>query len=131
MTQYLTPEQVLFIHSRLISETGGSHGIRDLGLLLSALGRPQATFEGKDLYIEIFSKAASMMDSLVRNHPFVDGNKRTAITTVVIFLSMNGYQLRAGNEETVRFTLLCAQSILSLEDITNWFKNNCDLTEKY
>ena len=79
MIRYLLPEQVLFIQSRLIQSTGGTHGVRDLSMLLSALGRPQATFDGNDLYGDVFSKAAALMDSLIRDHPFVDGNKRTAI----------------------------------------------------
>ena len=122
MTQYLTPEQVLFLHSRLIGETGGGHGIRDLGMLLSALGRPQATFEGKDLYPDLFVKAAALMDSLVRNHPFVDGNKRTAIAAAGLFEKINGFQLVVENIEMVRFTLACAQSQLSLDEITDWFR---------
>ncbi len=121
MTQYLTPEQVLFLHSRLIAETGGGHGIRDLGMLLSALGRPQATFDEKELYQDLFTKAAALMDSLVRNHPFVDGNKRTAITASALFLRINGFQLVVENIEMVRFTLACAQSQLSLEEIRDWF----------
>ena len=116
------PEQVLFLHSRLITETGGLHGVRDLGMLLSALGRPQATFEEKELYPDIFAKAAALMDSLVRNHPFVDGNKRTAITAAGIFLRLNGYRLMVENDEMVRFTLACAQSHLSLDEISDWFK---------
>ena len=122
MTQFLTPEQVLFLHSRLIAETGGSHGIRDLGMFLSALGRPQATFDEKDLYPDLFSKTAALMDSLVRNHPFVDGNKRTAITSAALFLRINGHRLVVENDELVRFTLACAQSQLSLAVITEWFK---------
>jgi death-on-curing protein len=122
MTQNLTPEQGLFLHSRLVAETGGKHGVRDLGLLLSAVGRPQATFDGKDLYPDLFSQAAALMDSLVRNHPFVDGNKRTAIAAAAIFLRMNGLLLIVDNKEMVRFTLACAQSRLSLEDIADWFK---------
>lgn len=122
MIQYLTPEQVLFLHSRLIAETGGGHGIRDLGMLLSALGRPQATFDEKELYPDLFSKAAALMDSLVRNHPFVDGNKRTAITAAALFLRINGFQLVVENNEMVRFTLACAQSHLSLAEITDWFR---------
>jgi death-on-curing protein len=122
MTQYLTPEQVLFLHSRLVAETGGSHGLRDLEMLLSALGRPQGTFDGKDLYPELFSKTAALMDSLVRNHPFVDGNKRTAITSAALFLRMNGYRLIVENEEVVRFTLACAQSQRSLDEIMDWFR---------
>ncbi len=122
MTHYLTPEQVLFLHSRLIGETGGGHGVRDLGMLLSAFGRPQATFDEKDLYPDLFSKTAALMDSLVRNHPFVDGNKRTAITASALFLRMNGYQLVVENDEMVRFTLACAQSERSLDEIADWFK---------
>jgi death on curing protein len=122
MVQYLTPEQVLFLHNRLIAETGGGHGIRDLGMLLSALGRPQATFDAKDLNSDVFSKAAALMDSLVRNHPFVDGNKRTAITAAALFLRINGFQLVVENNEMVRFTLACAQSQLSLDEIMDWFK---------
>ena len=98
MTQYLTPEQVLFLHSRLVAETGGGQGIRDLGMLLSALGRPQATFDEKDLYPDLFSKAAALMDSLVRNHPFVDGNKCTALAAAALFLRINGC-LENGDKE--------------------------------
>jgi death-on-curing protein len=126
MINYLIPEQVLFIHSRVIEATGGSHGVRDLGLLLSALGRPQASFEENDLYHDIFAKAASLLDSLVRNHPFVDGNKRTAITSAALFLLINGYTLRAENEEIVRFTLACAQGWLSLEEIEEWLQHHSE-----
>ena len=122
MTQYLTTEQVLFLHSRLIVETGGGHGILDLGMLLSALERPKATIGGGDLYQDLFSKTAALLDSLIRNHPFLDGNKRTAITAAGIFLRINGYSLVAENGEMVRFTLECAQSRLSLEEISDWFK---------
>ncbi len=125
MTRYLTPEQVLFLHSRLIAETGGAHGVRDLGMLLSALARPQATFENKDLYPDLFAKTAALMDSLVRNHPFVDGNKRTAIVAAGIFLHLNHHQLTVENDEMVRFTLACAQSQLSLDEIAAWFRQNC------
>jgi death-on-curing protein len=124
VTHYLSPEQVLFLHSRLIAETGGMHGIRDLGMLLSALGRPEASFENKELYPDLFTKTAALMDSLVRNHPFVDGNKRTAITSSGIFLRINGYQLTVENSEVVRFTLACAQSQFSLAEISEWFKQS-------
>ena len=90
---YLSPHQVLFLHARLIEETGGSHGVRDMGLMLSALGRPQATFEDEDLHPTIYEKAAVLADSLINSHPFVDGNKRTGIGAAVLFLSINGYVL--------------------------------------
>lgn len=122
MTQYLTPEQVLFLHSRLIAETGGHHGIRDMSMLLSAIGRPRATFDGEELYPDLVFKAAALMDSLVRNHPFVDGNKRTAITAAALLLRTNGYRLVVENNEMVRFTLACAQSQHSLVEIADWFR---------
>lgn len=64
---YLTAEQVLFLHGRLIAETGGSHGVRDLNMLLSAIGRPQASYDQRDLYPDITTKAAALKDSLIRN----------------------------------------------------------------
>lgn len=122
MTKYLKPEQVLFIHNQLIEETGGLHGVRDLSMFLSALGRPQATFDGKDLYVDLFSKGAAFLDSLIRNHPFSDGNKRTAIAATGLFLQINGYSLQVKNDELVRFTLICAQSQVNFEEISIWLK---------
>ena len=122
MTEYLSPEQVLFLHSRLISVIGGGHGVRDVGMLLSAKGRPQATFDEKDLYADIMQKAAALMDSLVRNHPFKDGNKRTAITASALLLRLNGYLLQVENREMVQFTLTCAQSQLSIVEVSDWFR---------
>jgi death-on-curing protein len=124
MTAYLTAEQVLFIHARLISETGGMHGVRDLGLLLSAVARPQATFEGQDLYPNLFMKAAALLESLVGNHAFVDGNKRTAITSTGLFLRINGYRLTADNQQLEAFTLQCAQRLISLEQMALWLKSH-------
>ncbi len=124
MIIYLTPEQVLFLHSRLMTETGGAQGVRDLGMLLSAVGRPQASFEDRDLYPDLFTKAAALMDSLVRNHPFIDGNKRTAIAAAGIFLRLNGFRLVVENVEMVRFTLACAQSQLLLVEIVDWFRKH-------
>jgi death on curing protein len=121
VTQYLLPEQVLFLHSRLVEETGGAHGVRDLGMLLSAFGHPQSTFDNQELTPDLFAKTAALMDSLVRNHPFVDGNKRTAIAAADIFLWINQVQLMVRNEEMVRFTLACAQSQLSISEMVEWF----------
>lgn len=122
--KYLTSEQVLFIHARLIAETGGEHGVLDLGLLQSAVARPQATFDGQDLYTELFSKAAALLESLIGNHAFVDGNKRTAITAVGLFLRLNGYRLTAGNQELEEFTLQCAQGLIPLEQMATWLKSH-------
>ncbi len=122
--KYLTAEQVLFIHSRLIDETGGLHGIRDTGLLLSAVERPKSCFGDRELYPDIFFKSAALMESLIKNHPFIDGNKRTAITSSAIFLQVNGHNLKASQEELERFTLKMAVEKVSLEDTAKWFRKH-------
>jgi death-on-curing protein len=124
MTVYLTAQQVLFIHARLIETTGGSHGLRDLGLLQSAVARPQATFDGADLYSDLWSKAAALMESLAQNHPFVDGNKRTAITATAMFLRQNGFVLQTTNEALEAFVMMVVEERSSLDTIVIWVKDN-------
>ncbi len=120
--KYLTSEQILFIHSRLIDSTGGTHGIRDIGLLQSAAGRPETTFGGEDLYPDIFHKPAALMESLIKNHPFIAGNTRTAITSRGIFLQMNGCSLRTSQKELERFTLDMATGEDSFNYAVRWFE---------
>ncbi len=122
--KYLAPEQVLFIHARLVDETGGRHGIRDLGMLLSALARPQATFDGNELYPDLFSKAAALMESLTQNHPFLDGNKLTGITATAMFLQINGYKLTASNAELEKFTFAVVLEHVPTKEIATWFERN-------
>jgi death-on-curing protein len=122
--RYLTAEQLLFIHSRIIDETGGSHGVRDVGLLKSAIARPRATFGGNDLYPDILQKAAALMDSVVNNHPFLDGNIRTAVTAVGMFLQLNDFHLTASQKTLVRFTLDVATKKLSIEQAAAWLQKN-------
>ncbi|NIM92109.1 MAG: type II toxin-antitoxin system death-on-curing family toxin [Anaerolineales bacterium] len=122
----LTPQQVLFLHARMIEEIGGSHGVRDLGLLLSALARPSATFEGRELYPSLFSKAAAILESLVNNHPFVDGNERTGIGAAALFLSGNGYKLAASKDQIVSFTLGIAQGGYLIEEIADWLEAHAE-----
>jgi len=121
---YLTVEQVLFLHARLIEETGGSHGVRDVALLESAVARPRATFGGEDLYPDLFSKAAALMSSLIRNHPFVDGNKRTGIAAAALFLRQNGHCLTATNQELEAFTLYVAESRPGIPEIATWLQGH-------
>jgi len=124
---YLTAEQVLFIHARLIEETGGVHGVLDLGLLQSAVARPKATFDKQDLYPDLFLKAATLLESLIGDHAFVDGNKRTAITSAGLFLHLNGYRLKASNQQLEDFTLECAQHLVSLDQMALWLKNQSEV----
>jgi death on curing protein len=122
--QYLTPQQVLFIHARLIAETGGAQGLRDIGLLASAVGRPQATFEGQELYPDLFTKAAALLASLILNHPFLDGKKRTGMTAAALFLQQNGQLLQTSNSELESFTLRVANGGLSVNEIAAWLEEN-------
>jgi death on curing protein len=118
--EYLTPQQILFIHHRLIAATGGSHGVRDLGALQSAAARPQATFEGIDLYPDLFAKAAALFESLIRNHPFVDGNKRTAVAAAGILLRRCGFTLIASQEELYAFTMTMATGAAGQAEARAW-----------
>jgi death-on-curing protein len=124
--KYLSAEQVLFIHSRLIDTTGGLHGVRDTGLLQSAVERPKATFEGKDLYKDVFRKTAALMESLTNNHPFIDGNKRTAVTSSTLFLQFNGHLLNTSQKKLEKFALQMATDKASFQDAVEWFKKNSD-----
>lgn len=121
---YLSVEQVLFLHDRLIEETGGEHGVRDLGGLESALARPQAAFGNTQFYPDIMTKAAVLMDGLTRNHAFIDGNKRISISTAVLFLQVNGYRLTASNPELEEFAIHVTTMKPGIEQIADWFRTN-------
>lgn len=108
----------------MIEETGGSHGVRDLGLLGSA--RPRAGFGEEDAYPDSFTKAAALAQSLAQNHPFVDGNKRTAVAAAGVFLELNGFRLGASNEELEELGMALARDDWSLKDIVRWLNERCD-----
>lgn len=125
----LTPVQILFLHYRLIAATGGGHGIRDLGALQAAAARPQATFDGVELYPDLFAKASALFESLIRNHPFIDGNKRTAVAAAALLLLRNGYRLTSGQEELYAFTMRMATGEAGQEEARQWFSGrNGDTT---
>ncbi len=90
MIRYLTLIEVLHLHRQVINQSGGSLGVRDLGLLESAVAQPKMTFGGEDLYPTVIDKAAALAFSIIRNHPFVDGNKRTGHAAMETFLISNG-----------------------------------------
>lgn len=125
-TTYLTLEQVLGIHFDQIERYGGSHGVRDLNLLESAIQRPQASFMGEDLYQDIFNKAAALLHSLLLNHPFVDANKRTAMVSGSAFLHFNGFDVKVSQKEFVETALRIESKELNLEQISAWLKENSE-----
>lgn len=108
----------------MVKRFGGSFGVRDLGLVESAVARPEASFDGQDLYTDIFDKAAALLQSLLKNHPFVDGNKRTALTSAGVFLKNNGWKLKNTNKEEVVFAVDVDNKHLPLEEISKWLKEH-------
>ena len=118
--RHLGYQQAIWIYRRVVEETGGSPGLRDEGLLRSALARPQASFGGQDLYPTLFEKAAALAESLVRNHPFVDGNKRMALACLHTFLRMNGFRLACSQEARAELILSVAEKRRTAQDTAEW-----------
>ena len=113
-------QQALAIYRRIIEETGGSPGIRDEGLLLASLARPHATFGGQDLYPTLFEKAAALAESLARNHPFVDDNKRMALACLRVMLKLNDHQVVASPEAKVQLILRIVEKRVTVQDVADW-----------
>lgn len=122
--KYLSVKDVLLLHNMAVDESGGSHGLRDLGILESAVVRSQASFGGDDLYQDIFLKTGALIHGLLRNHPFVDGNKRTSMFSAMTFLELNGYLFNARQKEVVNFALKVENEKLSVEKIAKWLKEH-------
>lgn len=120
--RYLTIEEVLRLHDRVIERTGGSAGVRDRGALESAVAQPQMTFSGDDLYPTLPEKAATLCFCLAMNHPFVDGNKRTAHAAMEVFLILNGFEIRSSVDDQEAMMLSLATGILKREGLTEWLK---------
>lgn len=116
----LTKEQILLLHSELIKMTGGSDGIRDIGLLESALETPFQSYDEEELYPSIQAKAARLCYGLVKNHAMVDGNKRIGVHAMLVFLSVNGYELRYTQKELSDLILDVAAGKKQYEDILQW-----------
>lgn len=122
--QYLTAEDVLVLHDRVIEETGGAHGVRDIGLLVAAVERPRMRFGDKELYPSVFVKAAALFESIGRNHAFIDGNKRTAVLATARFLFLNGYTLYVTNRDLEQFVLSAIARKFAVKKIASWLKRH-------
>ena len=116
----LSKPQILLLHGQLIAETGGSSGLRDEGMLDSALNAPFQTFAEEDVYPSLQQKAARLCFSLVKNHPFVDGNKRIGAHVMLVFLALNGIELQYTQTELSDIILQLAASTLPSVDLLNW-----------
>ena len=122
---YLSLEQVITIHEDQVIRYGGSSGLRDVPLLESAVFRPQSSFGGEDLYPTIFDKAASLMHSLILNHPFIDANKRTGTASMLVFLELNGYRLKVPQKALVEVAKGVESKKISLDELGDWLKKHC------
>jgi death-on-curing protein len=120
---YLSLEQVLQLHQTQLARYGGDTGLRDRGLIESALARPAATFGGEDLYADLLTKAAALMHSLVLNHPFVDGNKRVGAHAAIVFVTVNDWEFLATPDELVDMTLALAEGRVAVEALAIWFRH--------
>lgn len=122
--RYLSPEDILQIHSALIDETGGTHGVRDIGIVQSASATPRQIVFGKILHPDIFQKAAAYAQIIIQHHPFLDGNKRTGITAAFVFLADNGYLAIAKRGEIEKFSLAIVHEKIDIPTIAIWFKQH-------
>ena len=120
----LSKQQILLLHSQLISETGGSDGLRDVGLLESAINSPFQQFGNEDLYPTIQQKVSRLCFGLVNNHPFIDGNKRIGAHVMLVFLALNGIELEYTQYELSSTILKLASSEISYQQLTRWIINH-------
>jgi len=122
--QYLSVEQVLTAHAELVKRYGGKQGVRDRGLLESAVFRPQASAFGQEAYPTLFEKCAVLGYSLIQNHPFLDGNKRTGFAAMHLMLLINGYDLTSTATEEVEMTENVASGKMHESEIALWLREH-------
>lgn len=120
---FLDIDKVLRIHCSMIDSYGGKEGVRDIGLLHSAIAMPQASFGGEALYIDLFEMAAAYLYHIVQNHPFLDGNKRVGTATAIIFLAMNDIEIEADQNGLVNLTLAVARGEAGKSEIADFFRS--------
>ncbi len=123
MINYLALDEVLKLHQRIIEQSGGTIGIRDLGGLESALAQPRMTFSGQELYPTIAEKAAALGFSLIMNHPFLDGNKRIGHASMEVFLVLNNFEIKASVDEQEQVMLRVASGEWERDEFTKWLRD--------
>ncbi len=127
--RYLTLVEVLDLHHRIVKQSAGGLGIRDLGLLESAIAQPRITFGSQDLYPTVIDKAVALGFSIIMNHPFVDGNKRTGHAAMESFLILNGLEISASVDEQEQVILAVASGVVGREAFAEWLRQHTTLTE--
>ncbi|MEO6453211.1 MAG: type II toxin-antitoxin system death-on-curing family toxin [Ginsengibacter sp.] len=119
--------EILKLHELSIQRYGGSYGVRDEGLLESAIARPFQTFGGEELYPSTLEKAAAIAESIIINHPFVDGNKRTGFLAMLAILQMGEMHLSASEENAYNFTISVSTGEIKFDQIVEWLKVNTEI----
>jgi death on curing protein len=123
--KYLYPNQILYLHERILNQSGGLVGLRDENLLQSAVYRPQVTFGSQELYPDLFSKVAALGHSLIQNHPFADGNKRAGFEAMRLMLRLNGFDLKTSQQMKYKFVILVATGKYTEQEIADWLQKRC------
>ena len=127
MFEFLTIEELLESHQEQIRNYGGTQGIRDLGLLESAVAQPAASFDDRLLHADVFEIAAAYLFHIVQNHPFIDGNKRVGLEAALLFLELNGHSLEAPDEKLLKLVLDVAQGQRLKPEIAEFFRTHAAL----
>lgn len=123
MQIFLTVEQVERVHHSMLEAYGGLDGLRDAGLLASAVAMPEATYSGEWLHTDLFEMAAAYLFHLVKNHPFLDGNKRVGAACALVFLDLNGIKIKADEDGIVEITLRTATGNAEKSDIAEFLRS--------
>jgi death-on-curing protein len=122
--RYLTLTEVLELYRRIIEQSGGAFGIANLGALESALAQPRMTFGGEELYPTIVEKASALGFALIKNHPFLDGNKRIGHAAMEVFLVLNGFEISAPVEDQEQIILQVTSSAIARDEFTEWLRSH-------
>ncbi len=128
---YLSKEQIILLHERLIEAFGGSSGVRSENILDLCVNSIHQTFDGIDLYPSIIHKAVHLGFSLVTNHAFIDGNKRIGTHAMLVMLALNGYELDYSNSELIDIIMSIASSTKSEDDLLKWVKEHLQLNSTF
>jgi death-on-curing protein len=123
--EFLSVDDVLEMHAEQLARYGGEAGVRDLGLLESAVAQPMATFDGESLHCDLYEMAAAYLFHIVANHPFVDGNKRTGLIAALVFLDLNGIAVLHSSDELYEMTMAVAEGCAGKAEVASCLRRIC------